>query len=348
LLLVGIDRVENPTILVKTIYFFTGLQHEAVVVFFVISGFLIGGRVWDAVSVGKFEFTAYFISRFSRIYIVYLPSLLLVTVLNVVGYDFLSETRFYAERPLFPSGVSSGWSIDQIPCHLLGVQGVMCTPWGANPPLWSLGFEWVLYLTAPAIFYAALARSSRISLAVILLVMCDHEIVYWFLIWFAGTVAYVLSDRYSSGRVVGLAGVALSLAALVASRMKIVPATETDIAVAIGVAAAFSCRWLVTAQIRSSIIQRCARFSYSLYLIHLPVCLFFGAMLEGFAGWSHELVQPDAIGLGAFALIIAGGLLSAWLFAMATEDHTDTLKRLIQTRLRQLGTWAPRPILPTH
>jgi peptidoglycan/LPS O-acetylase OafA/YrhL len=332
LLLVGIDRVENPTILVKTIYFFTGLQHEAVVVFFVISGFLIGGRVWDAVSVGKFEFTAYFISRFSRIYIVYLPSFLLVAVLNIVGYDFLSETRFFAERPLFPSGVSSGWSIYQIPCHLLGVQGVMCIPWGANPPLWSLGFEWILYLIAPAIFYAAVARSSRISLAVMLLVMSNHEILHWFLIWCAGTVAYVLSDR-----VVGLAGFALTVVALAVSRMKIVPATQTDIAVAISVATAFSCRWLVTVQIRTSIIQRCARFSYSLYLIHLPVCLFFGAMLEGFAGWPHALVQPDAVGLGAFTLIIAGGLLSALLFAMATEDHTDKLKRLMQAHVGSSG-----------
>jgi peptidoglycan/LPS O-acetylase OafA/YrhL len=186
LLLVGIDRVENPTLLIKAIYLVTGLHRGAVVVFFVISGFLIGGRAWGAIRTGCFDLTSYFISRFSRIYVVYVPSLLLVAVLNIVGYQFLSQTRLYAERPLFPLDVSSGWTIDQIPCHLLSVQKLMCNPWGANPPRWSLGFEWTLYLIAPAIFYVVLARPSRVSLAIVaaltFVVMCNHKILSWLLI----------------------------------------------------------------------------------------------------------------------------------------------------------------------
>jgi peptidoglycan/LPS O-acetylase OafA/YrhL len=97
--------------------------------------------------------------------------------------------------------------------------------------------------------------------------------------------------------------------------MKTVSMPQTDFAIAIGVGVAFSCRRLVTLQISSPIVRRCARFSYSLYLIHMPVCLFCGALLEGFAGWPHQLVQPDVIGLGAFAVVVVVGLLSALLFA---------------------------------
>lgn len=336
LLLVGIERVENPSIFVKGVYFLSGLQHEAVVVFFVVSGFLIGGKVWDLIRIGCFDFRAYLIGRFTRIYIVYLPSLVLVAVLNMIGYLFLSETRLYGERPLFPSGVSSGWTFDQIPCHLLSVQGVMCAPWGANPPVWSLGFEWVLYLIAPAVFYAALTLPSWISLglisAVMLPVVSNPEIIFWSVIWLTGTVGCVVSERLNLNKSIGWTGAVLFIGALVVSRLKIATITATDLAAAAGIGAAFACQTLVRCPVNSRLLQRGARFSYSLYLIHLPVCLLFGALLERFARWPHTLVQPDAIGLGVFALTIGVGLLIALLFAMATEDRTAAMRRLL-TRL---------------
>ena len=48
------------------------------------------------------------------------------------------------------------WWWPQIPCHLAALQGLLCLPWGANPPFWTLGYEWGLYLIAPAIFGALL------------------------------------------------------------------------------------------------------------------------------------------------------------------------------------------------
>ena len=37
------DLVENKTILVKIFYFFTLFGHEAVIIFFILSGFFVGG-----------------------------------------------------------------------------------------------------------------------------------------------------------------------------------------------------------------------------------------------------------------------------------------------------------------
>ena len=59
----------------KAFYFFTGFGHEAVMVFFVISGFLVGGRVLDAYQRGSFRWGRYILDRGSRIYIVFLPAL---------------------------------------------------------------------------------------------------------------------------------------------------------------------------------------------------------------------------------------------------------------------------------
>ena len=42
--LVDYGELSSPGILVKTLYLLTGLEHQAVIVFFVLSGFLDGGK----------------------------------------------------------------------------------------------------------------------------------------------------------------------------------------------------------------------------------------------------------------------------------------------------------------
>ena len=61
-----------------------------VLMFFAISGFLIGGGALEKTRAGDFSFSLYFINRFTRIYIVLLPALLLVWVMDVVGLKSLN------------------------------------------------------------------------------------------------------------------------------------------------------------------------------------------------------------------------------------------------------------------
>ena len=44
-------------------------------------------------------------------------------------------------------------------------------------------------------------------------------------------------------------------------------------------------------------ITRGAGFSYSHYAIHLPVCIFIGALMEQFVQWPTTLVQPNLRGI---------------------------------------------------
>lgn len=56
----------NP---ISFIFYFLGrLGHEAVIVFFVLSGFLVGGRGFERIQKGDFRIANYLIDRFSRIY----------------------------------------------------------------------------------------------------------------------------------------------------------------------------------------------------------------------------------------------------------------------------------------
>ncbi len=334
LLLVGIADVEHPTLAIKALYFLSGLQHEGVVMFFVVSGFLVGGSAWRLIGDGRFRYRSYLINRFARIYLVYLPALLLVLVLSQLGKSGFPDTRFYGMRPLFPAGVFDEWTWSQVPCHLLTLQGIVCMPWGADPPLWSLGYEWVFYLIAPLVLFPALvakrrsARDLAVPVAlVLLLTWWNSEWLFWFALWMLGAVAARAFALRPASAAAALAGMALVAAGLVISRLKLVPVTATDVMVAGGLALAIANRGLMKLGRGLAPIRRGAGFSYSLYLIHLPVCLMVGALYQRWLGWPAGLVQPDAHGLLGMAGMIAAAVAAAWLFALATEDHTSAVRR---------------------
>jgi peptidoglycan/LPS O-acetylase OafA/YrhL len=351
LLFEGMARVEHPNALVRAFYLVSGLQHEGVVLFFVVSGFLVGGSVWRAVDAGRFNFRIYLTNRFARIYLVLVPALVLVLVLDVLGKSFLLDTRFYGVRPLWPVAVLGGWKWSQVPCHLLAVQGVFCEPWGADPPLWSLGYEWMLYLVAPAIFATLLVpmqrpyRAASIALALAgfaALTWWNRDWPIWFAFWMLGVAASQLFATFRIGRASAIGSLAICAFGLALSRLAIVPPLAADAAVGLGVAIAVSSPALMKWTAGMRIIARGAGFSYSLYLIHLPVCVFVGALLERWAGWPPHVVQPDAAGFAAFTVIVAVALCAAYAFARCTEDHTAAFRSWLMGLNPTSGWQQPR------
>jgi len=91
-LLVDSAKIQSPGLITKALYFLTGLGHQAVVVFFVLSGFFVGGGIVKAHSQNKWVWKLYAIRRLSRFWIVLLPALLLTLILDLLG------------RHLFPDG----------------------------------------------------------------------------------------------------------------------------------------------------------------------------------------------------------------------------------------------------
>jgi peptidoglycan/LPS O-acetylase OafA/YrhL len=347
LLLVGMASVEHPNPLIRAFYLVSGLQHEGLVMFFIVSGFLVGGSVWRLLAEQRFDLGAYLINRFARIYLVFIPALVLVAVLNTIGSTLLADGRFYGVRPLMPANIFAEWWWPQIPCHLAALQGLLCLPWGANPPLWTLGYEWGLYLFAPAVFGAALVpmvlRRRLISCAAVAIVFAaltwwNPDWPYWFLLWMLGAAA---SRVFKSGMVpfpIGVAGLMIGAISLVVSRAALVPTGLTDWCLAFGLAAAVANPTIMQWTSSVPAIPRGASFSYSLYAIHLPVCVFIGALLERFAGWPPTLVQPDLSGILAFVVMIIGALAAARGFAGLTEYHTAALREWL-TNLRASLRW---------
>jgi peptidoglycan/LPS O-acetylase OafA/YrhL len=71
-----------------------------------------------------------------------------------------------------------------------------------------------------------------------------------------------------------------------------------------------------------------ARFSYTLYVVHLPALVFAAAVLVGTARWP---VSPGHVAVAA-AVLLATALYALGVAAL-TEFHTDWVRRWVERRL---------------
>ena len=331
----SITAVDHPSLLLKLFWLITVLQHEAVVIFFVISGFLVGGAMVNSLNKNTFDLRKYLIARFARIYIVYV-----FWIGRSVLHDFGGDTI----RPLFSEAQPDLGGLRAALCHLAGVQGFVCIAWKQNPALWSLGYEWVLYLFAPAILGLAVGRGAwGIRLTGIALLLFGaaamsgdmQEWGFWFSTWFMGVAASRVSRAYRLPMMVGLVGLCLVIGGMAFSRLQILPATATDAVITTGAALAVACRPLVSFSLAPRFFGWAASFSYSLYATHLPIIFLTIACLQNVGFPAHKLL-PGALAFSEFGICVITSLVFAYVFSLFTERRTDYLRsRLSDAVLRK-------------
>ena len=152
---------------------------QAVVVFFVLSGYVIAYAVTNRES----DLTQYAVSRFARLYSVVMPTLIIGFVLGIVGT---------ALRPAVDWGDTS--LVSYLRCLLFTNElwFSRVTP-GYNGPFWSLGYEvWYYLIFAGAYFGKGVWRIALTSLCV---AVAGPRIMMMFPLWLMGVAAWTLSTR---------------------------------------------------------------------------------------------------------------------------------------------------------
>jgi peptidoglycan/LPS O-acetylase OafA/YrhL len=358
------DRVVAPSLPMKVLYFWTGLGHESVIVFFVLSGFFIGHSVITAHRAGNWHWGHYAVRRLSRLYVVLVPGLLLTALLDVGGMHlFGSKSGIYAgeiDAPfLHLANANETVGLGTFVSNLLFLQGVSSHEYGTNGPLWSLPYEFWYYVVFP-MFVRALAvsvglfwRVVLVAVAAGLLAIGGRTAVFYLLIWGMGAfVAYAwqvasqwLRDRaggrttLQSASILGLALVVF-LVTVAISRLRILSrGYENDFVLGIGTTMLV---WVVvtTSGKRPHLSRRIveaysrlstflARFSFTLYVAHFPLLVFIFALFDMKKRW-----QPDAVHLSYGALLLAAVvLLYAYPLSELTEAHTDSVRRWVERSL---------------
>ena len=327
-------------------YWLTGFGRMAVIVFFVLSGYLVGGRTLAALEAGRFSVGSYALNRLSRLYPPLLAALALTALLDGLGLQYANALGFYDYPNSYlvigeQQGVAATLNARTALLNLLFMQTIIAPTFGSNTPLWSLANEFWYYVFGPLV--ALLARTRRwvlLATPVALLALgagFGLEIVALGATWLAGALAY----RYARARPRPVLLGALSVFLLVAAAARMARgAAGGTLPYDVALAGAFAALLCVAgrpaadeaSQAHPPLAARLAGFSYSLYLVHVPVCfLFSAAVLQHYA--RPQRLAPDAAALAWYAAGLALAILVAFLMSRVSEARTDDIRRWLARRL---------------
>ncbi|TXT25669.1 MAG: acyltransferase family protein [Gallionellaceae bacterium] len=345
--------VQDNSLPVKLFYFATGFGSEAVMVFFVLSGFLVGGGALRKWHNGTYSARDYFISRFSRIYTVLFPALVCGGLLDWIGLQYFNGTGLYTNSsiyhsPLLNFSVANNLDWATFLSNLANLQGILTRHFGSNGPLWSLAFEWWYY----CLFGLMLEASGRkgndpalwflASAALIALIVLPAKLLLYMLVWGAGVWAAMFDPQRF--RLSPLAGCVLFVSLLAGSRLfhilldgyvdRLPGAMFIRFAPNLLLAAGFSLlvislRSAGCATVRSlTFHKQMADFSYTVYLMHVPLLVLIAAILSSNHGVPLSVAPTFEVLLFLAALLLSV-YLALYLFSLLTERFTPNVKALL-------------------
>lgn len=333
----------------KVLYFCTSLGHEAVVVFFVLSGFFISRQVLSWLKDSRFTWSSYLTHRLVRLYVVLLPSLLLTAVWDRLGLWRYPESSIYEGDKLGSAvatvDITPNMGLSTFFGNAVFLQEIFFKPFGSNTPLWSLSYEFWYYMIFPLIVAAssrsgAVAKAGSAALGIAIFTLLPQPIQFYFSIWCLGAIFNFL-PRITYGRVIShlfsIVCLLVLFAGLVQDKLQLLSKDHFigDLILAISMVPlvwhVLNCR-----EPQSQLYGKCAHllasFSYTLYLTHLPLLFFIRQVLVGEHLMSARW-DLTAGSIAASALILAVVLLYAFGIAGVTEHRTDKLRRRLENSL---------------
>jgi peptidoglycan/LPS O-acetylase OafA/YrhL len=337
---VDYSALEQSSILVRLFYFVTGLGSQSVVVFFVLSGFFVGGSVikrWE-----HFSYRDYLLARVTRLWIVLIPALAATYLIDRVTLGIFPEVFTGAAFEKINSGPNGLYSDSLVTFveNLLFLQTISAPVFGSNGPLWSLSNEFWYYICFPLIFLAADKRRSgqarvlvALTVAAICIVLLQDKLL-GFLVWMIGALVYWIANRrVFDSRILLVVAVPLFLLALACSRMQILPSALDMIVLGIssGLLIVVLRNLRPMSKPMTTATEYLSRASYSLYLVHFPFVLLMYAVL-----FKDGQVRPDASSLLVFTALLSVLVVVSQLFWFLFERHTDTVKVALSALLGRI------------
>ncbi len=351
-ILVDPRSVAAPTGASMMVYWVSGFGHQAVVIFFVLSGALVGGSLIASISSGKWTWRSYLVRRLSRLYIVLFPALLLIALWDGAGMALFPVHSTYQDV-LSAITIGSHTLIvhNRDVVAFLGNMAFIMTVYvpvfGSGAALWSLSNEFWYYMLFPCIVIAVVHRRDswrslcNIVLALGILVFVNRDIIEWMIIWLLGVAVVRLPRvRMSKVRATQLVGASLLIFGVTTAFERTLLNTVSlggDVAVGFSFALFLYCVFCrespapVGADMRRSAVtwRRLAGFSYTLYLFHQPPLAFVSAWL---VSTQHVRWQPTAPHVAVMLAVVGIIVAYSYVGSRVTEAHTDLLRRFL-TRL---------------
>lgn len=334
------------------LYLISAAGHQAVIVFFILSGYLISKSVFRSIENHQWSWGTYLSHRCVRLWVVLIPGLIICAFWDQLGIRLHLAPDLYSG--LVPnhetSNVSLTLTLKTFWGNVLFLQTILVPVFGSDKALWSLANEFWYYILFPLGLFLIKKSTShrrRISSGLLFCVIAwlvKGSILNLFPIWLFGTILARVKRPLVSRNVrnfVLLAYVPITLGlARFHSRFLLL----NDYIFAL---ITFMVLWTALSadsipkpnSLFASFSRQLAAFSYSLYVVHMPFCLFLTALILGDERW-----MPNAITLSKSLIILGATLLYAYVFAIATEFNTERIRKAIEKRflLKRLGSTFPQ------
>jgi peptidoglycan/LPS O-acetylase OafA/YrhL len=342
LFFVDYEQVVHKSLWIRLIYLLTGFGHEAVIVFFILSGYLIAGSVRNADAKGRWSGQRYALNRITRLYIVLIPALLLGAFWDRLGMHMFPQSGVYLGahdyRLIVPVAMEHSATWSSWIGNLFYLQGILVRPFGSNGPLWSLSYEFWYYALFPLIWLACSSKrkpSVRLGcliMASVIALFVGKIILLYFVIWLLGAALNFLPRREARPGAVMIAFI-LFMGMLLLSRLKILhEGFGTDLALGLSFMIALYTllnahskalpRWYARAVLALSGV------SYTMYLVHVPLLVFLNALIVGTGTRWQPGIRAIVMSLGVTLVTMA----YIYLIWRAAEANTDKLRSYLERR----------------
>lgn len=324
--------IASPPLYYQGLAFATGFAHQAVVAFFLISGWLVGGSLLN--KLGQPQAVGHYaIDRLTRLWTVLVPALVLMIAVGIV------TGTVQHNQPGFE--LSNDYSLPSFLGNLVGLQTVVVPNFGGNYALWSLANETWYYVAFPLVLLALGGRGPLRQVGGLAALACIAALLPWaitlyFSLWLLGAVFSRV--RLECGNRVRAVLVVLECTLLVYYRFTgsnddLVPASFVqDLNCSLPLLLLLSSlpQKVDPASVPLRRVGKVARFfsefSFTLYVIHIPTIVLLRHV--GRTVFGRDTLAPDrpldyAIYAAMVALIVGVAYLSYLLF----ESQTYRMRR---------------------
>ena len=351
LFFVDFATVQRPTLPLKALYAATALGHQAVVVFFVLSGFLIGQSVLRSWKAGQWSWRVYLVNRSARLYVVLIPALLITALADLIGSHTSQGGWLY--RTVFgnfgAAPFAASYTVRAFAGSAVFLNTIVTPCFGSNGPLWSLANEFWYYILFPMLLCAAGPRAAvrrRLLYGCAFLFgmwFVGRSISVYFLIWLMGAlIGWIALSKAPLARRIPVVLTGLTAACAIAgwtAGRAVLPDFALGVAVSLLVWLGWSKKDLGAVEAYRWVAATLAGFSYTLYVVHFPLLVLARACLLPAGRW-----QPSWISGTYGAALFAGALLFAFALSRVTEAKTGSARALLAS---WIGPRIPRkPVEP--
>lgn len=317
---------------------------ESVAVFFVLSGYLVGGQVLREFQRNNFYWLPYMAKRLSRLWTVLLPGIVFTLLVDAATIRVVPE--LWGEFAY--GGVGAGAAL----CNAVFLQVPHCDPYGTNASLWSLAYEFWFYVLFPAVVVVIVGFLRRrwatilsgFAVAVGVVVIFGVGLFALIPAWLLGAGLAALHARWmvsgvprwfprSSSPALVFALFALTGAGMFVSNLAAPQEWQRFLLVGIACAPLIMVTAVRPWKRTSRVIERAkgvGTISFSVYVFHLPLVKLLLGLLS--LVWSPGPIS-GILAVYAITAVVTVACIPLWAI---TERHTGRVRNFF---LRIVSAW---------